>query len=316
MKNRRGPRYAAALTLLLICRSTSSNNGLLQTMRKGGKYEPAAALAWGFVARGISAKSAFYAVPEIYDELFGTRGINKTDPVKNLLVNDLAKPLGSISSAVVMWSAAHLAYQQLAALKIVAEYAEGFKKARSTVKDLARSKLFDRACFSGMDAYYAYQTVQSLNTAIQKYSNTPTLAEYKAQLEIAVSPISDEAAWQKLQAVDTAVSFVQGLAASYLSFKFAEWAAGKSFGSDWADKEFRTRVFYVLMVFNIGISLTALIRNGYFAWKDMILGYEDPCYACLDSYKAGDDLAYIFTGVLPGFWSLYRSLWPLKLKAS
>ncbi len=300
--------------ILAIISITASNIKGHAISTSIGQYEPGLAFAAGMVARGVTTAIGFHLAGKVFDQQRVLRGINMTEPYKKYFVEDLFETLTGLDLAIVAWTTAHLTFKPVANVASLAKTV--------SPSDLVRSKTFDLGYLNGMDTWYTYTTLLSLYAMLKKYSSRPTLADYKALIEqtkdtanssALIASLPDEELWQGFQQRETLASFSTGLLTSYLNFMFAEYVASKACGKEWYNEGFKTKVSAVLIIFNIGITLNALTKAIYFGLRDETLS---ACHACDESFKGGDDLAYVLSGVIPGWMAFYKNLMSPKVKTA
>lgn len=117
-------------------------------------------------------------------------------------------------------------------------------------------------------------------------------------------------AWQKLTAPDSkvaqdliplAASSVAGLAGCGAAFY-----AGERIATRITDDPMKM----VMIIFTIGIIGSAIAKKAFFALGESMSTSLKECHACEEVYTVGEDLAYVFAGVIPGYAKFLGSITP------
>jgi hypothetical protein len=287
---------ASRLSCLLVCASIftlqESQAALppVPALQNMGRLEPAAAFGYGLTTKFLSKKAgsgAISLIAKMDDKIFDYEPSSSQESSLGKHI----KMLASIDLAIVLWTAAAAAYTQMAVI----------------TPGTLRDKRFTLAHQSGLDTLHLIETIGDAFTAY-KAINAPAALPVPVAGQNATCTLDPEterelqeyAAQTASQGSSKAAlisSLTAGLIASYLSW---------GWGAQIAQRMTEDPLFSTLIIYDVGITLTTLLKSGFFGVADYFEVYKK-CRGCKEIFNLGDDLAYVITGVLPGYLALMRN---------
>ena len=264
----------------------------------------------GLIALGLGKAAGSFLSPLIFQEIdtlmtdgSAKNGTNATVivPVNTQLqafqsfVKSLASILTGVDISIALWLSAKILHEKALRFQAGTPGAELFKITHQSGLD---SYLFLEAFLSSYKALDTLYHAQPALTAPGVPSNCTAAAQFGEKSAIKATDMMVPA--NHYSTTEKTV-----LATSLLTAAFVAWASFK-LGGTVAGKMFKNNYLFTWTMFNIGIGLIVAAREGFFKAGDYF-GLTNTCTACQDVYTAGTDLSYVVTGILPGYWALYKT---------
>lgn len=205
----------------------------------------------------------------------GTEVVNPADQQPSL-VRQMANVLTGINLGVTLWTMGAL----------------GLKKSLEIEASSIETKFFDQSFDRGMDMFVLMEAARD---------------NYKA-----IRAIADEAQAPKVIAPEKSTAIQTYFGGSMIPAYLATHGAGAvasyyafALGAKLGAKVTQNPLAFSLVLWNVGISLCMSAHAAYTYLADAI-GLTTGCKACGAIYSAAEQNAYIATGIIPGFWALWK----------
>ncbi len=235
------------------------------------------AFAYGLTTKYLAKKMGFLiANTAKHYEREAACALNgmSADECKRSYTNlDLVYGIIGIDTAVFLWTNAYYA-------------ARGYY----TAKFPAQLPGFDAAHQSGMDTLHVLETLGDVHVAATKILNDPTQKSNDKNNPTLFGMSKD--------LMPLTISFAAGLLNCYLAFKVGEKLAAK-ITSD--------RILFTTILYDIGIVGSYYLKKLSTQFGQSFEVIKN-CHACNEVYTVGEDLAYVFEGVLPNYAKLAQQL--------